>query len=102
VQRLTRSPPISPDPYSPRDTQDSVVVNLLREHLDTFIEQTQADGGRGVPAFVVRQLRAMIDCGDLTRGFVRLEFRSCRKGRPDRRSLKITTEWPLVLARSDF
>lgn len=53
-------------------------MNLLRDHLDTFIEQTQADGGRGVPAFVVRQLRAMIDCGDLTRGFLRLECTSCR------------------------
>jgi hypothetical protein len=39
VQRLTLEPPISPDPYSPRDTQDSVVVNLLREHLDTFMSR---------------------------------------------------------------
>jgi hypothetical protein len=52
-------------PYHPRDTQDSVLVNLLRDHLDAFIESAEADGGAGLPAFVERQLRAMVDCGDL-------------------------------------
>jgi len=54
------------------------LVWLLRTHLDAFIEQAERDSGPGLPGFVERQLRAMIDCGDLTRGFVRLECSSCR------------------------
>ncbi len=69
---------MSMQPYQPRDTQDSVLVTLLRDHLDAFVESTQADGGSGLPAFVERQLRAMTECGDLTHGFVRLECSSCR------------------------
>ncbi len=65
-------------PYQPRDTQNSVLVGLLREHLDAFVLHSCADGGPGLPAFVERQLRAMIECGDFTRGFVRLECSKCR------------------------
>ncbi|MFT7580054.1 MAG: hypothetical protein ACI9MR_001721 [Myxococcota bacterium] len=57
-------------------TQDSVLVGLLREHLDTFVEQAP-----GLPVFVERQMRAMIDCGDLTQGFTRLECIECRSPR---------------------
>ena len=53
-------------------------MHLLREHLDTFVERTAADDGPGLPAFVERQLRAMIGCGDPTQGFVRLECTECR------------------------
>lgn len=53
-------------------------MRLLREHLDAFVERTAAAAGPGLPAFVERQLRAMIACGDLTQGFVRLECMSCR------------------------
>jgi hypothetical protein len=67
-----------PAAYHPRDTQDSVLVGLLRDHLDAFIEATGADGGPGLPGFVERQLRAMLECGDLSRGFVRLECGECR------------------------
>jgi len=76
--RLARAPPVPPHPYAPRDTQDSVLVNLLRDHLDAFIEQTTAGGGPGLPPFVERQLRAMVDCGDITLGFLRLECSACR------------------------
>lgn len=68
---------MSSEPYRPRHTQASVLVWLLRAHLDAFLERAWGDGGPGVPVFVERQLRAMIDCGDLTRGFVRLECASC-------------------------
>ena len=48
--RLASEPSIPPQPYHPRDTQDSVLVNLLRDHLDGFIESTEVDGGPGLPA----------------------------------------------------
>ncbi len=66
------------EPYRPRETQQSVLVRLLRMHLDDFLERAAgAAHPTHVPPFVERQLRAMVDCGDLTRGFVRLACSSC-------------------------
>ena len=62
---------MQPAPYQPRETQSSVLVGLLREHLDDFLERASGTGAHpGLPRFVERQLRAMVDCGDLTRGFL--------------------------------
>ncbi len=70
---------MQPASYEPRQTPSSVLVWLLREHLDEFLERASAAGaGSGLPRFVERQLRAMVDCGDLTCGFVRLECTRCR------------------------
>ena len=68
--------------YQPRETQSSDLVRVLRQHLDEFVERTQGeDPDWGLPRFVERQLRAICECGDFTRGFLRLECSSCRAGR---------------------
>ena len=77
TQRLAMPTPL----YHPRDTQDSVLVNVLRDHLDAFIEATESDGGSGLPPFVQRQLRAMVGCGDVTLGIARFECGSCQGSR---------------------
>lgn len=85
----TPSPPTGPTTtppggYQPRTTQDSTLVQILRTHLDEFLERTEGgDPDWSLPRFVERQLRAMVDCGDFTKGFVRLECcsSSCRGGR---------------------
>jgi hypothetical protein len=64
--------------YRPRTTQDSAVVRVLREHLDELLERVEADADRRLPAFVVKQLRSMISCGDFLRGFARFECTACR------------------------
>ena len=74
---LVMPPPL----YHPRDTQGSVLVNVVRDHLDAFIEATEADGGSGLPVFVERQLRAMVGCGDLTLGIARFACGSCQGSR---------------------
>ena len=62
---------MQPAPYQPRETQSSVLVGLLREHLDDFLERASGTGAHpGLPRFVERQLRAMVDCGDVTRGVI--------------------------------
>lgn len=66
-----------PPGYRPSDSQDSPLVRVLRAHLDDFLEQVRGEAG-GLPAFVERQLRALIDCGDLCRGFLRAECDRCR------------------------
>ncbi len=70
--------PVHPRTYHPRATQDSVLVQLLRDHLDAFLERCAVDGTPGLPVFVERELRAMVACGDVSRGFVRLECADCR------------------------
>lgn len=66
-----------PPGYRPRDPQDSPLVRVLRAHLDDFLERVRGEAG-GLPAFVERQLRALIDCGDFCRGFLRAECDRCR------------------------
>lgn len=68
--------------YTPRDTQATDLFTVLHEHLDEFLERTSdRDPPWHLPRFVRRQLEAMLDCGDISKGFVRLECSSCRAGR---------------------
>ena len=68
--------------YLPRESQSSDLVQILREHLDDFIERCQGPDPEWVlPAIVERQLRAIVSCGDFTAGFLRLECRACRAPR---------------------
>jgi len=65
--------------YYPRDPSESALVTLLRDHLDTFIAAADSDDPTWrLPGFVERELRAIIPCGDLSHGFVRLECTACR------------------------
>ncbi len=51
---------------------------MLREHLETFLEETRArGGGEGLPHFVERELREFISCGVLARGFARFRCDGC-------------------------
>ena len=72
---------MSPRGYRPRDTPDTVLSTLLRDHLDDFLERVNTANDGGLPVFVERQLRAMIDCGDPSQGFARLECGTCRAPR---------------------
>lgn len=68
-------------PYVRRVPGDSTIVRVLEYHLDDFLEGVhQGDPGWSVPAFVERELRAIIECGDYTRGFVLLKCSTCRNG----------------------
>ena len=72
-------------PYTPRDPGNSVIAKVLEYHLDDFLEGVHLNGGDGdpnwsVPTFVERELRAIMDCGDYTKGFVLLKCATCRQG----------------------
>ena len=65
--------------YTARDPSESALVTLLRDHLDAFIAAADSDDPTWrLPGFVERVLRAIIPCGDLNHGFVRLECTACR------------------------
>lgn len=66
----------------PRAPGDSVLVSVVREHLPQFLERIADESPqRALPRFVSRALAALISCGDLTRGFVRLRCAACRADR---------------------
>ena len=66
-------------PYRRRTPEDSVLYQVVREHLNTFIERAAAADGIGLPSFVERELRAYVDCGVLARGFARMQCADCRR-----------------------
>ena len=86
-----RAPPAA-RAYAPRDPEESVVARVVRDHLDQLRERIAAADSESedphpggdparLPAFVLRELRAIADCGDFTKGFVRLRCGTCRADR---------------------
>ncbi len=52
-----------------REPEKTVLYQVLAEHLETFLGRVAADPDRGdLPRFVVRELRAFLDCGILAHG----------------------------------
>lgn len=67
----------------PPDPDGCFVQGLLASHLENFLETVrgQSDGALQIPEFVVNQLLAMRDCGNFTKGFLRLQCNKCREPR---------------------
>ncbi len=66
--------------YTPREPGNGVLGAVIRDHLEELLDRvaSEADGPR-LPAFVVRELRAVRGCGDIVRGFARYRCDSCRR-----------------------
>jgi hypothetical protein len=59
-----------------------VLRQVLEDHLEPFVERVEeSEGNPRVPSFVLRELRAMRDCSDFTRGFWRLRCDACKADR---------------------
>jgi hypothetical protein len=68
-----------PGTYRPRSPQSSVLHQVVRENLLTFLEdgcQRSADG-EGYPAYVAKEFAELLGCGDPSRGFARLKCQDC-------------------------
>jgi len=66
--------------HTRREPESSVLYRVLAEHLEGFLIRVDADPGRaGLPRFVVRELRAYLQCGQLSRGFCRVRCTACGK-----------------------
>jgi hypothetical protein len=57
--------------YVRREPGNTVLHQLVREHLETFLAQASQDG-RGLPPHVENELRRCLACGQLSEGFVRV------------------------------
>ena len=63
--------------YERRRPEDTVLYQLVQEHLETFLAQVELEIGTGLPEFVEEEFDAFLDCGILARGFLRLRCADC-------------------------
>ena len=63
--------------YERRRPEETVLYQVVQEHLETFLAQVEAETGAGLPAFVKAEFDAFLDCGILAHGFLRLRCADC-------------------------
>jgi len=63
--------------YKRREPEKTVLYRVVQNNLATFLARAE-DRGRVVPWFVRKELEAYLDCGILTRGFVRVWCPGCQ------------------------
>ena len=67
-----------PPAYVPRDPRQTVLYQVVAEHLETFLATLAADPtATGLPAYVKEEFCAYLQCGILAHGFVRLGCDTC-------------------------
>jgi hypothetical protein len=66
--------------YEPRDPSQTVLYNVIAEHLETFLASLHDDPTtKGLPAYVEREFCDYLQCGILAHGFLRLGCDNCQK-----------------------
>ncbi|MGH2524852.1 MAG: transposase zinc-binding domain-containing protein, partial [Anaerolineales bacterium] len=63
--------------YERRRPEDTVLYQVVREHLETFLAQVELETGSGLPEFVKAEFEAFLECGILAHGFLRLRCADC-------------------------
>jgi len=63
--------------YRRREPEKTVLYAIVRDHLETFLDEPRRRDGDGYPAFLEREFRRYLDCGLLARGFARLRCPEC-------------------------
>ena len=67
--------------YEARNPAQDVLLQLVRDHFETFHAQAGLRDGEGLPRFVEQEFRDVLRCGCLAGGFARLR---CTLGGLDR------------------
>ena len=68
-----------PRSYRRREPEKSALYALVRDHLETFLEEGQrrTEHGFGYPAFVEKEFRGFLRCGIVSEGFARVRCGQC-------------------------
>jgi hypothetical protein len=70
----------SPPAYVPRDPSQTLLYQVVADHLETFLASLDADpDAKGFPAYVQREFYDYLQCGVLAHGFLRLGCDTCHK-----------------------
>src|SRR5437879_4490881 len=65
-------------PWRRRRPEQTALWKIVAGALPAFVAQLEAATGRGLPAYIDRELSRYIDCGLLERGFCRVQCRACK------------------------
>ncbi|MFN0302562.1 MAG: transposase zinc-binding domain-containing protein [Burkholderiales bacterium] len=76
-QAVQRAPAADTVHYERRRPEDTILYQLVQEHLETFLAQAQAQTGTALPQFVKDEFDAFLRCGILAHGFLRLRCAKC-------------------------
>ncbi|MFN0299632.1 MAG: transposase zinc-binding domain-containing protein [Burkholderiales bacterium] len=76
-QAVQRAPAADTVHYERRCPEDTILYQLVQEHLETFLAQAQAQTGTALPQFVKDEFDAFLQCGILAHGFLRLRCAKC-------------------------
>ena len=63
--------------YERRRPEETVLYQLVAEHAETFFAQVEAETGAGLPDFVKAEFEALLECGILNHGFLRVRCDQC-------------------------
>ncbi|MGQ4808395.1 IS91 family transposase ISPps1 [Candidatus Entotheonellaceae bacterium PAL068K] len=64
--------------YQPREPSETVLYQVIAEHLETFVATLAADAtAKGLTDYVIEGFYAYLQCGVLAHGFVRLGGDTC-------------------------
>ena len=70
-----------------REPERGVLYAVLLGHLQTFLARADEGAGRGLPAFVRRELYRYLDCGILANGLARVHCAQCGRDASGVRSI---------------
>jgi hypothetical protein len=73
------SPGCGPAPYCRRHPEQTVLYQVVQQHLETYLALAGEDDwdGQRVPAYVEREFRHYLECGILAYGFARARCPDC-------------------------
>jgi len=71
--RDERRAPVASLGYTPRQAERTVLHQVVREHLETFLATTARADPAGLPAFLEQEFRGFLDCGIWSRDFARFQ-----------------------------
>jgi len=63
--------------YEPRRPEDTVLYQLVSEHLESFVEHAEESYAKPLPRYVLKELRGYLKCGRLEEGFLRCRCDGC-------------------------
>jgi len=63
--------------YERRRPEETILYQLVQEHVETFLAQVETETGSGLPDFVKAEFGDFLECGVLAHGFLRLRCTDC-------------------------
>jgi hypothetical protein len=76
-QAVQPTPAGNPVHYERRRPEETTLYQLVQEHLETFLAQVETETRASLPDFVKAEFDALLECGILAHGFLRLRCAEC-------------------------